>query len=106
MPSTVLQNECLFQRLFHTKPDYNFIKIFAYLCFPYVGSKAMNKFQPETYPCVSIGYYSQHKAYRCLHLSTGSVYLSHYIVFNESCFPLNNINNVMSLEIKTDRLYL
>lgn len=43
-------------------------------------------YQPKTYPCVFIGYGSQHKGYRCLHPSTRKVYITRHVVLMKRNF--------------------
>lgn len=62
--------------------------MFGCLCFSFARTKTSNKFQSKTYPCVFIGYSSQQKGYGCLHPSTGKVYISRHVVFDDQNFPL------------------
>jgi hypothetical protein len=36
---------------------------------------------------VFLGYSSQHKGYKCLHIPSNRVYISHDVVFDENVFP-------------------
>ena len=40
--------------------------------------------------CVFLGYRPMHKGYKCLDKSTGRIYISHDIVFDETVFPFAN----------------
>ena len=38
-------------------------------------------------PCIFLGYIRNHNGYKCLVTSTGKVYVSHHVVFDEHRFP-------------------
>lgn len=40
-----------------------------------------------------LGYSLYHKDYRCLHPSSGRVYISRHVIFDESSFPNNSLIN-------------
>ena len=42
--------------------------------------------------CVFIGYSSQHKGVKCLDVSTGRVYISRDVVFDETKFPFADLH--------------
>jgi hypothetical protein len=42
---------------------------------------------------VFIGYSNHHKGYKCLHVSTGRVYISRNIIFDENVFPFSRNSN-------------
>jgi hypothetical protein len=42
---------------------------------------------------VFLGYSTQHKGYKCLDVSTGRVYISRDVVFNEKVFPFSKLHD-------------
>ena len=40
--------------------------------------------------CIFIGYSSNHHGYKCLDLSTGRVYISRHVIFDENFFPFHH----------------
>lgn len=48
-----------------------------------------DKFEPRSFPCIFMGYSDKHKGYRCLYISTGRVYISRHVVFDEMKFLFN-----------------
>ena len=69
LPSTVLNMETAFFKLYGKYPDYTSLKVFG-CCFPYLHNYSKNKFGTKSYPCVFHGYSPTHKGYRCLHPSS------------------------------------
>lgn len=65
---------------------YSIIRTFGSRCYPYLRNYATNKFDPRSLPCVFMGYSDKHKGYRCLQ-SSGRIYFSRHVVFDENNFP-------------------
>ena len=42
--------------LFKTPPNYNKLKIFGFLCFPWLKPYTNNKLEPRSEPCIFLGY--------------------------------------------------
>lgn len=63
LPSTMLNNDCSYYRLYHQQPDYSGLWVFGCRCFPSLCHQNKYKFQQKTYPCIFIGYSSLHKGY-------------------------------------------
>lgn len=63
MPPKVL-NDCYpFELMFKKMPDYIYIKILGYQCFPYKRPYNNNKLQPRLAKCVFIGYVAKYHGY-------------------------------------------
>ena len=90
LPSSSLNMETPFSKLFAKNPNYNGLKVFGCKCFPYLRHHDQHKFAKKTFPCVFLGYSPIHKGHRCLDPTTNRVYLSRHVVFDESCFPYSN----------------
>lgn len=90
LPSKSLHNLSLLQQLFNCVPDYNFLKAYGCACYPWLRPYTSNKFEFCSCRCIFIGYGIQHKGYRCLDLSTGKVYISRHVTFDENTFPLKS----------------
>lgn len=82
-----------FELLFHNVPDYSFLKVFGCQCFPWLRPYVSHKLQPQSTPCVFIGYHPTSKGYRCLDPLTGKIHLSRHVLFIESCFPFAYFSN-------------
>lgn len=83
LPSPLLKMQCPYNILFKRKPVYSALRVFGSKCFPYLRNYATTKFEPGSFPCIFLGYSEKHKGYRCPHCSTGRVYISCHVVFNE-----------------------
>ena len=86
----VLNNSSPFEKLFHTSPDYSLLKVFGCACWPNLRPYNSNKFQPRSFRCVFLGYSLRHKGYTCFHISTGRIYYSQDVVFDEIFFPFSS----------------
>jgi histone deacetylase 1/2 len=75
------------EKLFNTTPSYDHIRVYGCLCFPNLSATTPHKLAPRSLPCVFIGYPTEHKGYRCYHIPTKRVYVSHHITFDETIFP-------------------
>jgi hypothetical protein len=56
--------------------------------------------------CVFIGYSSRHKGVKCLDPSTGHVYISRDVVFDENRFPFASLNPNASAHLHQEILLL
>ena len=82
-----------YEKLFHKAPDYYFLKPFGCLCFPWLKPYTKNKFEARSSPCIFIGYSHDHKGYNCLDPSTGKIYTSRHVQFDETNFPYQVITS-------------
>jgi len=87
MPTLVLQNKSPFECLFCRPPDYNFLRTFGCLCFPFLRPYDAHILDFRSSPCVFLGYSSSHLGYRCLDLESHRIYFSRHVRFHETVFP-------------------
>jgi len=88
MPTLILQNQSPFECLFNRTPDYDFLRTFGCLYFPFLCPYHAHKLDFRSSPCVFLGYSSSHFGYRCLDLTSQHIYISRHIRFHENVFPL------------------
>ena len=86
IPTPTLNNISPYQKLFHQKPYYNFLRTSSCACYPYLRPLNRHKLEFRLGRCVFIGYSSQHKGYQCLHFF-GRVYILNLVIFDEDSFP-------------------
>lgn len=87
MPTPVLRKDTPLHRLFKVQPNYDFLRIFGCACWPSLRKYNTHKLEFRSKLCVFLGYSPMHKGYKCLDRSTGRIYISRDVVFDESCFP-------------------
>jgi hypothetical protein len=106
LPSHVINMETHMERLFHRKPDYSFIKTFGCACWPNLHPYNTHKLSFQSIRCVFLGYSQQHKGYKCLEPSSGRVYISHGVVFDEIVFPFFELHPNAGTQLCSEILLL
>ena len=89
MPTPVLNKETPISRLLHVQPNYDFLRIFGCACWPSIRKYNTHKLDYRSKMCVFVGYSPIHKGYKCLDRSTGRIYISRDVIFDESVFPFS-----------------
>ncbi|PWA62706.1 ribonuclease H-like domain-containing protein [Artemisia annua] len=89
LPSTAINNEIPFTRLFQKEPDYSRLRIFGCLCYPHLH--APHKLAPRATPCIFLGFPAYHRGFRCLDLETNKIILSRHVTFDENQFPYRSM---------------
>lgn len=87
LPSVQSDKPTPFEAIMSQKPDYSHLRVIGSACYPYLRPVADHKMEPRSLQCVFLGYSPQYKGYRCLYPSTGKVYISRHVVFDEEVFP-------------------
>lgn len=83
---TVAHNSTPLEKLLDHKPDYSLLKTFGCLCYPTLRPFNNHKIDPQSTPCLFLGYSSIHKGYKCLS-SSNRLYISRHVLFDEKKFP-------------------
>jgi hypothetical protein len=91
-PSRVIHYETPLERLFRQKPDYSSLRVFGCACWPNLRPYNTHKFQFRSKQCVFLGYSPLHKGFKCLDPSTGQVYVSRDVTFDENVFPFSQLH--------------
>ena len=86
LPTPVLKDLTPLEKMSGKLPDYKALKTFGCACFPCLRPYQTHKFQFHSTKCVFLGYSESHKGYKCLS-STGRIYISRHVIFNELEFP-------------------
>ena len=89
MPTPVLSLKTPHECLFGTSPNFQKLKVFGCLCFPWLKPYAKHKLDPRSTPCVFLGYSPTQSAYFCLDRTTSRIYTSRHVVFHEYVFPFS-----------------
>ena len=87
MPTPVLNKDTPLFRLFHVQPNYSSLRIFGCACWPSLRKYNAHKLEFRSKMCVFLGYSPLHKGYKCLDRTSGRIYISRDVVFDETVFP-------------------
>lgn len=87
LPTRVLEQKSPYEKLFHTSPNYDFIRVFGCTCFPLMCPYNKNKLEARSKSCVFMGYSLNHLGYQCLDPNTGRTYITRHVLFDEETFP-------------------
>lgn len=85
-----------FTSLFSQKPNYNKLKVFGCLCFPWLKPYTSHKLEATSSPCSFIGYSLHQSAYLCLDITTNKIYTSRHVQFIETEFPFTKLDSSIS----------
>jgi histone deacetylase 1/2 len=92
VPSKVINNTSPVECLLETKPDYKSLRVFGCACWPNLRPYNSRKLAFRSKQYVFLGYSPRHKGVKCLEISTGRVYISRDVVFDENVFPFASLH--------------
>jgi hypothetical protein len=92
IPSKVIDDDTPMERLFHEKPNFSFLRTFGCAVWPNLRPYNKRKLEFCSKQCAFIGYSNMHKGYKCLDISTGRIYISRDVVFDETVFPFASLH--------------
>ncbi|GJV61403.1 ribonuclease H-like domain-containing protein [Tanacetum coccineum] len=91
LPSTAINNEIPYTKLYNQTPTYEHLRVFGCLCYPHVD--VSHKLEPRSTPCIFLGYPTNHRGYRCLDLASNKIIISRHVRFDEDVFPFGNVTS-------------
>lgn len=91
-PTKVINFETPLQRLFNLPPDYSLLRTFGCACWPNLRPYNARKLAFRSKQCAFLGYSTLHKGFKCLDISTGRVYISRDVVFDEQIYPFEKLH--------------
>jgi histone deacetylase 1/2 len=106
LPSKVINSETPVERLLHTKPNYDSLRIFGCACWPNLRPYNKRKLAYRSTQCVFLGYSPLHKGVKCLDITTGRMYISRDVVFDENVFPFASLHPNAGRRLSQDILLL
>jgi hypothetical protein len=102
----VLNFETPTERLLHTTPNYDALRTFGCACRTNLRPYNKRKLAFRSTRCVFLGYSPLHKGVKCLDISTGRVYISRDVVFDENVFPFASLHPNAGALLKKEILLL
>jgi hypothetical protein len=102
LPSKVINDNTPLECLFNQKLDYSFLRTFSCACWPHLRWYNSHKLQFRSKQCVFLRYNDLHKGYTCLDISTGRVYISRDVIFDEENFPFSNLHPNAGARLKSE----
>jgi hypothetical protein len=91
MPSRVIQNDTPYHRVFIEKLNNTILRTFGCAYWPNLHPYNSHKLQFHSKRCIFLGYNTLHKGYKCLDPSTGRIYTSSDVTFDEQVFPFSSM---------------
>jgi hypothetical protein len=106
LPTKVLNLETPTERLLHVTPNYDALRVFGCACWPNLRLYNKRKLAFRSKRCVFLGYSPLHKGVKCLDVSTGRIYISRDVVFDETVFPFEHLHPNAGALLKKEILLL
>ncbi|GJV59701.1 ribonuclease H-like domain-containing protein [Tanacetum coccineum] len=94
LPSTSINNDIPYTKLFNKPTSYNHLRTFGCLCYPYTFPP--HKLAPRTTPSIFLGYPYNYRVYQCLDLNTNKIIISRHVTFDETVFPFGSMTPTKS----------
>jgi hypothetical protein len=105
-PSKVINFDMPLERLFHTQPDYSSLRVFGCACWPNLHPHNKQKLAFRSKECVFLGYSNLHKGFKCLDISSGRIYISRDVIFDEDIFPFSRLHSNAGARLCSEILLL
>ena len=102
LPSRVLDNQTPVELLLKEKPHYNSLRVFGCACWPNLRPYNTKKLSFRSTRSVFLGYSSLHKGFKCLDPTTGRIYISRDVVFDEEVFPFASMHSNAGARLRNE----
>jgi hypothetical protein len=103
-PTKILAYDTPLHKLQGAALNYSSFHVFGYACWSNLRSYNSHKLQLCFTHCVFFGYSNMHKSFKCLDISTGHIYISCDIIFDESVFPFESLHSIAGVRYHSDIL--
>jgi hypothetical protein len=90
------------EKLFVTKLAYSFLRTFGCACWSNLRPYNTHKLAFRSKQCTFLGYSTHHEGYKCLDISTGRVYISRDVVFDETVFPFSMLHPNAGVRLRSE----
>jgi hypothetical protein len=105
-PSKVIKYQTPIHKLSGATPNYSHMRVFGCACWPNLRPFNPRKLAFRSQQCVFLGYSSLHKGYKCLEVTSGQIYTSRDVVFDETVFPFKDLNHNAGAQLCADVMLL
>jgi hypothetical protein len=105
-PSKVIDYQTPLDRLYKIKLNYSSLRIFGCACWPNLRPYNPRKLAFRSKECVFLGYSNLHKGFKCLDISTGRIYISRDVIFDENVFPFSKLHENAGARLRSEILLL
>ena len=93
MPTSTLNNQSPFEKLFKQMPNYLKLKQFGCLCYPLTRPYNKHKLEPKAQLCTFVGYSLSQNTYLCFEPTTQKLFTFWHVIFHEGTFPFPHPKN-------------
>ena len=76
MPKVGISLDSSFEKLFNKAPNPSKLRVFGYLCFPWLRLNSSHKLDPESSSCVFLGYSLTQSIFLCFHPTLKKIFVS------------------------------
>jgi hypothetical protein len=94
------------EKLLKTKPNYDALRTFGCACWPNLRPYNQRKLSFRSKRCVFLGYSPTQKGVKCLDVSTGRIYISRDVVFDENIYPFQSLHPNAGAQLRKEILLL
>jgi hypothetical protein len=92
-PTKLLSYDTPLHHLLGATPDYSNFRVFGCVSWPNLRPYNSHKLHLRSTRCVFFGYSNMHKGFKCLDVSTGHIYISRDVIFDEFVFPFASLHS-------------
>lgn len=106
VPSRIINNNTPLERLYNQQPDYSALRTFGCACWPHLRPYNSRKLEFRSKRCVYLGVSDMHKGFKCLDITTGQVYISRDVIFDESIYPFRDLHSNVGAKLRSEIINL
>jgi hypothetical protein len=92
MPTTTLQNLSPYALIFQHSPNYEKLHSFGCLCYPWLCPYTAHKLDPQSKPCIFLGYSLSQSAYLLFEPKFSKIIVYRHVSFIEHIFPYHSLH--------------
>jgi hypothetical protein len=102
LPSKVIAHATPHERLLDSPLDYSFLRTFGCAVWQNLRPYNAKKVQFRSKRYVFLGYSNLHKGFKCLDPSTGRIYVSRDVVFDETLYPFAQLHPNVGARLRVE----